>query len=58
MAVNESSLEPLLETRDNFNHGEKETKCWKKVLFSLPMIVTNASYHAIPLVSVMFCWSP
>lgn len=54
MAVNESSLEPLLETRDNFNHGEKETKCWKKVLFSLPMIVTNASYYAIPLVSVMF----
>lgn len=58
---------PLLEAAPtNDHHGEEETRkgWWKKVmdveeaknqvLFSLPMIVTNVCYYAIPLVSVMF----
>ncbi|KAJ0100903.1 hypothetical protein Patl1_04703 [Pistacia atlantica] len=54
---------PLLEAAGD-NHGEQSW--WKKVLvldveeaknqvlFSLPMILTNVFYYAIPLVSVMF----
>ncbi|KAL9441193.1 hypothetical protein AB3S75_019800 [Citrus x aurantiifolia] len=61
---------PLLGTGDNMNNynlGEEERRWWPKwkevldveeaknqVLFSLPMIVANVSYYAIPLVSVMF----
>ena len=50
------------------SHGEEEERRWwrkwrkildveeakDQVLFSLPMILTNVSYYAIPLVSVMF----
>ncbi|KAJ4726340.1 Protein DETOXIFICATION [Melia azedarach] len=65
MLANKSSdnpASPLLEAINN--RGEQETRWWKKVLdvqeakdqvlFSLPMILTNVFYYAIPLVSVMF----
>ncbi|KDO62539.1 hypothetical protein CISIN_1g037145mg [Citrus sinensis] len=66
----DNHTKPLLGTGDNINNynlGEEERRwCrkWKEVLdveeaknqvlFSLPMIVANVSYYAIPLVSVMF----
>ncbi|GAY47812.1 hypothetical protein CUMW_107210 [Citrus unshiu] len=66
----DNHTKPLLGTGDNINNynlGEEERRWWRKwkevldveeaknqVLFSLPMIVANVSYYAIPLVSVMF----
>ncbi|KAI3755772.1 hypothetical protein L1987_55578 [Smallanthus sonchifolius] len=53
---------PLIATADGGGGGDD--RWWKKIMdweeaknqlvFSLPMILTNASYYAIPLASVMF----
>lgn len=66
----DNHTKPLLGTGDNINNynlGEEERRWWRnwkevldveeaknQVLFSLPMIVANVSYYAIPLVSVIF----
>ncbi|KAK6934243.1 Multi antimicrobial extrusion protein [Dillenia turbinata] len=59
--TNSSSDTPLLESS---HEGESDGRWWEKVLdtgetrtqlvFSLPLILTNVSYYAITLVSVMF----
>ncbi|KAI8552540.1 hypothetical protein RHMOL_Rhmol06G0274900 [Rhododendron molle] len=52
------------EEREREREREREDRCWKKVvdleeaknqfLYLLPVIITNVSYHLIPVVAVMF----